>query len=65
MKTDVETIESAKVDEIKKALDTYNGINVLPSPDLRQDSFPAALAIFFSLKKAGKNVNIISQEHPM
>ncbi len=60
----IDTIESQKTEEIKQALANYNSVHILPSPDFHQDCFPAALAVFYSLKKAGKNVNLITKDHP-
>lgn len=52
------------LEKIKEIIGRYRGIGVLPSPDFRKDSFPAALALFYSLKKIGKNVNLIAENPP-
>ncbi len=50
--------------KLKKIIEKAQDVTLLPSPDFRKDSFPAALALFFSLKKLGKNVNLIAENYP-
>lgn len=45
-------------------IDDNQNIDVLPSPDFNQDSFPAALALFYSLKQLNKNVNLRADKWP-
>jgi nanoRNase/pAp phosphatase (c-di-AMP/oligoRNAs hydrolase) len=52
------------IKKIKKFIDKSQNITLCPSPDFRKDTFPATLALFYSLKKLGKNVNLITQEYP-
>ncbi len=52
------------IDKIKKIVEKAKNILILPSPDFRKDIFPACLALFYSLKKIGKNVNLIIEDHP-
>lgn len=47
----------------KFILDAKN-IDIIPTPDFREDSFPASLGVFFSLKQLGKNVNLIAENYP-
>jgi hypothetical protein len=44
--------------QAKSIIQRYQEIFILPSLDLQGDSVSAAIALFFTLKKAGKNVNL-------
>lgn len=48
----------------KAILESSHNIAVLPSPQYQADTFPAALGLCYSLKKLGKNVNLLSKNHP-
>jgi len=48
----------------RKIIEKHQNINILPNPGLSKDSFPAALALFYSLKKLGKNVNLLTEKIP-
>lgn len=50
--------------KVKSLVNKFSNILLLPSPDLEQDSFPAILALFFSLRKLGKNVNLKVKDVP-
>lgn len=50
--------------KIKKVIDKFQNITLLPSSELQSDSFPASLALSYSLKKLGKNVNLIYKHLP-
>jgi len=50
--------------KVKKLIDKYQNIKLLPSPLLEKDTFPAALALLYSLRKLGKNVKLISARFP-
>ena len=55
------------MDEIKKAkqfIEEAQYISILPSPQFQEDSFPAALGLFYILKNSGKNVNLLNDNHP-
>lgn len=53
-----------EIKKIKKVVEKSQAISLFPSPDFRKDSFPASLALFYSLKKLGKNVNLLSRDYP-
>jgi len=53
-----------KLKKIKKVIEKAQNVSLLPSPDFRKDSFPATLALFYSLKKLGKNVNLLIKDYP-
>lgn len=46
----------------RKIIEKYQNINLLPNPELEKDSFSAALALFYALKKLGKNVNLLTKK---
>lgn len=48
----------------RKAIERYQNIDLLPSPGLEKDNFPAALGLFHALKKLGKNVKVLGAAHP-
>ncbi len=50
--------------KIKKVIERAQNVSLLPSPDFRKDSFPATLALFYSLKKLSKNVNLLTRDYP-
>lgn len=50
--------------KIKKIIEKAQNVSLLPSPDFRKDSFPATLALFYSLKKLNKNVNLLTRDYP-
>jgi len=47
----------------RKTIEKYDNIAILPNPKAEKDSFPAALAFFYALKKLGKNVSMLSNKH--
>lgn len=49
---------------VKKIIENSQTINLLPSPKFQRDSFPATLALFYSLKQSGKNVNLLATHYP-
>ena len=53
-----------KIQEAKQIIQEAESISLLPSPDFCDDSFPATLALFYSLKKLGKNVNLSTETLP-
>ncbi len=53
-----------EIQKAKQIIDHHEDITILASPEFVFDSFPAALALCYSLKKLGKNVNLINQEFP-
>ena len=50
--------------KIKKVIEKARNVSLFPSPDFRKDSFPATLALLYSLKKLGKNVNLLTKDYP-
>lgn len=50
--------------KLKRVLEKYHHVNILPSPDYRSDSFPASLAVFYSLRKMKKNVKLLADNYP-
>lgn len=52
------------LEKIKQIVDDSPNIDIFPSPDFRKDSFSAALALLYSLKKMGKNANLIARRYP-
>lgn len=46
----------------RKVIEKYQNINILPNPKFEKDSFPAALALFYGLKKLGKNVSMLTEK---
>ena len=48
----------------KKIIESYQDICIFPSPEPRGDIFPASLALFYSLKNLGKNVNLVFSNFP-
>lgn len=50
--------------KLKQIIKESQNISILPSPDFRKDSFPASLGLFYSLKKLGKNVNLLAEDYP-
>jgi len=53
-----------ELEQAKKIIEDSQNIAILPSPDFQKDSFVAGLALFYSLKKLGKNVNLIFEDCP-
>jgi nanoRNase/pAp phosphatase (c-di-AMP/oligoRNAs hydrolase) len=53
------------VKKIKKIIEKAENVTILPSPDFRKDILPASLALFYSLKELGKNVNLLAKECPV
>lgn len=53
-----------EIEKAKRIIERAQNISLLPSPDFREDSFPATLALLYSLKKLGKNVNLIAENYP-
>lgn len=53
-----------KFQEAKNLIEQSQNITVLPSPEFQKDSFPAALGLFYSLKKLGKNVKLLAENYP-
>lgn len=51
-------------EKIKSVIDKSQNITLISSPEREKDSFPATLALFYSLKKIGKNVNLINNDFP-
>lgn len=51
-------------EELRKVIEESENIILLPSPELKKDTFPATLALFSSLKKLGKNVKLIAENYP-
>ncbi len=47
--------------KIKKYIEKYQNIHLLMSPDLKKDSCPACLALFYSLKNLGKNATLLNK----
>ncbi len=52
------------LERAKQLIEQAQNIAILPSPDLQGDSFPASLALFYSLKKIAKNVNLLVSSYP-
>jgi len=50
--------------KVKRLITNFSNVQLLPSPELAKDIFPATLALFYSLRKLGKNVNLISGDYP-
>lgn len=50
--------------KVKTLITKSSNIQLLPSPELGKDTFPATLALFYSLRKLGKNVNLICKDFP-
>ncbi|MBI2626468.1 MAG: hypothetical protein HYW69_02665 [Candidatus Nealsonbacteria bacterium] len=48
----------------KSIIDKSQNILIYPSPDLQGDSLGSALALFYTLKKLGKNVNVDIKDIP-
>lgn len=52
------------IPEVKEAIINHSNIQILPSPKSERDSLVAALALFYSLKKLEKNVNLLFEKIP-
>ena len=50
--------------EAKKLIEESQNIYILPSKDNQNESIPSSLALFYSLRKLKKNVNLIVEEFP-
>lgn len=50
--------------KVKGLITKSSNIQLLPSPELGKDTFPATLALFYSLRELGKNVNLICKDFP-
>lgn len=48
----------------KKLIEESQNIYVFPSQDFRADSFPASVALFYTLKKLNKKVNLVLNKAP-
>lgn len=46
----------------KNLIEKSQNIFIIPSPDLQGDSLGSAIALFFTLKKLGKNVNAVTEK---
>jgi hypothetical protein len=60
-------MESAKSDllkRVKELITNSTSIYIAPSPALEKDSFPASLALFYSLRDLEKNVNLLVDKIP-
>jgi len=55
-------IENLK--KVKGLITNFSNVQLLPSPELTKDIFPATLALFYSLRNLGKNVNLITGDYP-
>ncbi len=53
-----------ELEKAKQLINSFDNIDILPSADLKADSFPAALALYYSLRKLGKNVNLVVENEP-
>lgn len=53
-----------ELQKAKELIEAATNISVVPSPDFQRDSFPASVALFLSLKKLGKNVNLLAENYP-
>jgi len=54
-----------EIKKVKKVIEKSRNIGLCCSPDFRKDTFPATLALFYTLKKLGKNVNFLNKEYPL
>ena len=50
--------------QAKNLIEESRNILIVPAQQIRGDSLASALALFFTLKKFGKNVNLSLQEIP-
>ncbi len=50
--------------QAQKLIDGSQNILIFPAPEAQGDSFGAAIALFLTLKKLGKNVNLSSENIP-
>lgn len=48
----------------KELIELSERISILPALDFHKDTFPAAVALFYSLRKIGKKVNLPCQDPP-
>lgn len=48
----------------KQIIESADPIAILASAKFSKESFPSVLALFYSLKKLGKNVNLIAEDYP-
>jgi hypothetical protein len=53
-----------ELEKAKNLISNTDNIDILPSIDLKKDSFPASLALYYSLRKLGKNVNLVTETEP-
>ncbi len=53
-----------KYEQAKKLIRDAKDIHILPSQDLRADSFSASVALFYALKKLNKKVNLVLDKAP-
>ena len=51
--------------KVKKVIERSQNIGLCCSPEFRKDSFPATLALFYTLKKLEKNVNFLNKKYPL
>ena len=52
----------AKIKQAKQYIEDAHIINIALPASFQKDSFPAALALFYTLKELGKNVNVLDVE---
>ena len=52
------------LDKAKNLIEKSQNILIFPSPDPQGDSLSSALALFYTLKKLGKNVNVNTGDVP-
>lgn len=50
--------------QAKKLIEKCQNIAIVPAKEIQGDNIGSALALFYTLKKMGKNVNIVAQEIP-
>ncbi len=53
-----------ELEKAKQLIERATNITIVPPPDFQRDSFPASIALFLSLKKLGKNVNLLAENYP-
>ena len=51
-------------EQAKKLIQESKNINILPTQNLRADSFSASVALFYALKKLNKKVSLILDNAP-
>jgi len=60
----MEALKNETFRKAKQIIAKYPSVHLLPSPALERDSFLSSLALFYSLRNLGKNVNLLIKSIP-